>query len=54
MTALTLTAGPLIGTHRVLTLPVVQNGQVFGDADMANLAPFLQTQGFDVVQRFYD
>ena len=54
MTALTLPAGATTGTHRVLTLPVIQAGQVFHDADMALLAPFLQTQGFDVVQRFYD
>ncbi len=54
MTALTLPAGPTTDKHRVLTLPVVQTGQVFHDADMAMLAPFLQTQGFDAVQRYYD
>jgi M6 family metalloprotease-like protein len=54
MSNLTLPAGPTVGTHKVLALPVVEQGQVFHDADMSKLAPFLQSQGFDVAINFYD
>jgi len=54
MSNLTLPAGPTIGAHKVLALPVVEQGQVFHDADMSKLAPFLQSQGFDVAINYYD
>jgi len=54
MSNLTLPAGPTVGTHKVLALPVVEQGQVFHDADMSKLAPFLQSQGFDIAINFYD
>ena len=54
MNNLNLPAGPTVGTHKVLALPVVEQGQTFHDPDMSKLAPFLQSQGFDVAINFYD
>ncbi len=54
MTSLTLAAGPTVGTHSVLVLPLVEQGEIFHDADLSKVAPFLQSQGFDIVANYYD
>jgi hypothetical protein len=45
---------PVVGTRRVLAVPLIEPGQTFSDANLNNFGAFMQPNSFDVVRAYYD